>query len=61
MAHAIASGKKPRANIDLAGHIVEVMQALEQSAISGAAIEIKSHPSSPDLVPKDFNPWSKVH
>jgi predicted dehydrogenase len=60
MAHAIASGKKPRANIDLAGHVVEVMQALEQSAISGAAIEIKSRPPSPDLVAKDFNPWSKV-
>ena len=60
MAHAIASGSKPRANIDLAGHIVEVMQALEQSSISGAAVAIQSRPTTPELVAKDFNPWSKV-
>jgi predicted dehydrogenase len=60
MAHAIAAGKKPRANIDLAGHVVEVMQALEHSSTSGNAIEIKSRPAAPDLVAKDFNPWSKV-
>lgn len=58
MAYAIRDGHRPRANIDLAGHVVEVMQALEKAAIDGSQVKVGSRPSKPELVSRNFNPWS---
>jgi hypothetical protein len=60
MIHAIAQGKRPRADIELAAHVVEVMQALEQAATSGQLVKIESTAKSPELVDVDFNPWISV-
>jgi hypothetical protein len=60
MIHAIAQGKRPRADIALAAHVVEVMQALEQAATSGELVKIESTAKSPELVDADFNPWLSV-
>jgi predicted dehydrogenase len=60
MIHAIAQGKRPRADIELAAHVVEVMQALEQAATSGELVKIESTAKSPELVDVDFNPWISV-
>jgi hypothetical protein len=60
MIHAIAQGKRPRADIELATHVVEVMQALEQAATSGELVKIESTTKSPELVDVDFNPWISV-
>ncbi len=58
MANAIQEGRRPRANIDLAGHIVEVMQALEKAAIEGGTELVNSRPEKPALVGKEFDPWA---
>ncbi len=60
MAHAISQGVRPRANLELAGHVVEVMQALEQSATGGGQIKINSKPKVPELVLEQFNPWASL-
>lgn len=60
MAHAIKNRVRPRANIELAGHIVEVMQALERAATEGSVIQIESQPATPSLVPEGFNPWASL-
>lgn len=60
MVHAIRSRAKPRANLDLAGHVVEVMQALEKSATEGMQIKISSDLQSPELVSEHFNPWASL-
>lgn len=61
MVRAIAKGERPRANIDLASHIVEVMQALEESSASGAGVRVESRTVVPALVEQDFNPWTKAN
>ena len=60
MIHAIAQGKRPRADIELAAHVVEVMQALEEAATSGKNVKIESTTKSPELVDVGFNPWNSV-
>lgn len=59
MVRAIKAGRKPRASIELAGHVVEVMQSLEKAATHSAPIAVESRVSTPDLVAIDFNPWLK--
>jgi predicted dehydrogenase len=56
MAEAIRQGRKPRANIDLASHVVEVMQATEAAALSASTVAINSRTEKPDLLPANFNP-----
>jgi predicted dehydrogenase len=60
MVHAIRGGYRPRASLELAGHVVEVMQSLEQAATSNTTIEINSTTTAPDLVAENFNPWAAV-
>jgi predicted dehydrogenase len=60
MAHSIKNGVRPRANIELAGHIVEVMQALEKSATHGNEVRVYSQPATPSPVPESFNPWASI-
>jgi predicted dehydrogenase len=51
MAHAIRSNRLHRANGDLAFHVLEVMEAFEDSSKSGAFIEIESRPERPAPLP----------
>jgi predicted dehydrogenase len=60
MVNAIASGVKPRASLDLSGHVVEVMQALELSASSSQTVEIQSRAQKPELVSGLFDPWAQI-
>ena len=59
MVRAIKAGRKPRASIELAGHIVEVMQSLEKAAAGSEPIAVESRVTTPELVAIDFNPWLK--
>ncbi len=47
MAHAIRTGRPHRASGDLALHVLEVMEAFQKSADTGAAIAIASRPERP--------------
>jgi predicted dehydrogenase len=60
MAEAIRQGRRPRAGIDLAAHVVEVLQALEESAVSGTEVKVNSRADSPELLPLSFNPWTTI-
>ena len=51
MAYAIQSGRPHRASGDLAFHVLDIMQALEESAAQGQHIEIKSALEQPLAVP----------
>ena len=51
MAYAIQSGRLHRASGDLAFHVLDIMQALEESAAQGQHIEIKSTLEQPLAVP----------
>ena len=42
MAYAIQSGRPHRASGDLAFHVLDIMQALEESSAEGRHIEIES-------------------
>ena len=42
MAYAIQSGRRHRATGDLAFHVLDIMQALEESAAAGQHVEINS-------------------
>jgi hypothetical protein len=60
MAQAIRRGSKPRASIDLASHVVEVMQATERAALSSGTVVISSRAEKPELLPIDFNPLAEL-
>ena len=60
MAQAIREGRSPRAGIDLAAHVVEVLQALEEAATSGEEVKVDSRADAPALLPVAFNPWATV-
>ncbi len=51
MAYAIQSGRPHRASGDLAFHVLDIMQALEESAAAGQHIEIKSTLDQPLALP----------
>ena len=51
MAYAIQSGRPHRASGDLAFHVLDIMQALEESAAQGAHIDIHSTLDQPLAVP----------
>ena len=51
MAYAIQSGRPHRASGDLAFHVLDIMQALEESAAQGAHININSTFDQPLAVP----------
>jgi len=60
MALAIREGRPPRAGIDLAAHVVEVLQALEEAATAGGEVSVTSIANSPELLAPTFNPWVTV-
>ena len=51
MAYAIQSGRPHRASGDLAFHVLDIMQALEESAAQGRHIELKSALEQPLALP----------
>ena len=51
MAYAIQSGRPHRASGDLAFHVLDIMQALEESAAAGQHIDIKSTLDQPLALP----------
>ena len=51
MAYALQSGRPHRASGDLALHVLDIMQALDESAAQGRHIEIKSTLDQPAAVP----------
>ena len=51
MAYAIQSGRAHRASGDLAFHVLEIMQALDESAAQGRHIEIESTLDQPLALP----------
>ena len=51
MAYAIQSGRPHRASGDLALHVLDIMQALEESAAQGRQIEIASTLAQPQALP----------
>ena len=55
MACAIAAGRPHRANGELALHVLEVMEALERSAVEGHRIRIESRCARPEPVPYGEN------
>jgi hypothetical protein len=53
MALAIAKGEKPRAAGELAYHVLDVMQSIEESYITGRHVEVRSSCSAPSPLPPD--------
>lgn len=51
MAYAITYSRPHRASGELAYHVLDVMQAFEESSESGRHIEMTSHPSRPAALP----------
>ena len=51
MAYAIQSGRAHRASGELAFHVLDIMQALEESAAQGRHITIQSSPAQPLALP----------
>ena len=51
MAYAIQSGRPHRASGELAFHVLDIMQALEESAAQGRHIDIQSAPEQPLALP----------
>ena len=51
MAYAIQSGRPHRASGELAFHVLDIMQALEESAAQGRHIDIGSSPAQPLALP----------
>ena len=51
MAYALQSGRPHRASGDLAFHVLDIMQALEESAASGRHVELTSRPDQPLALP----------
>lgn len=56
MAHAIAANRPHRASGDLALHVLEVMQAVEQAGEHGSVIDIETRPERPAMLPVDLVP-----
>jgi predicted dehydrogenase len=51
MAHAIRSGRPHRASGELAFHVLEVMQAFQESSDRRRHVDIKSRPERPAMLP----------
>jgi len=51
------SGLPPRASLELAGHIVDVMQATEESIAGQVPVSVSTTVDIPDRVEQDDDPW----
>jgi len=54
MAHAIQAGRPHRANVELAFHVLEIMEAFDRSAQSGQAIDLNSTCQRPAALPTEL-------
>jgi predicted dehydrogenase len=54
LAHAIRSGRPHRTSGELAFHVLEVMEAFQQSSDSGSHVTIESRPPRPAMLPVDL-------
>ena len=57
MVDAIRHDRPHRANGEIAYHVLEVMEAFENSSAQGKAIDIKSTPERPAALPVGLRPW----
>jgi len=57
MVKAIRTGRKHRANGELAFHVLEVMRAFDKSSKSGQHVEIQSMPERPAPFPLGLKEW----
>jgi predicted dehydrogenase len=53
MALAMGKGDQPRAAGELAYHVLDVMQSIEESYIAGRHVEVRSTCRAPSLIPPD--------
>jgi hypothetical protein len=56
MAYGLAFGRSHRANGEMAYHVVDVMQAVEESSLSGRHINIESSCERPKPLPMGLLP-----
>ena len=59
MARAMRSGGKPRANADLAIHVLDVMESIAASAASRQTAPVSTTCSAADLLPAGWNPLQR--
>ena len=59
MARAMRSGGKPRANADLAIHVLDVMESIAASAASRQTVPVSTTCSAADLLPAGWNPLQR--
>jgi predicted dehydrogenase len=59
MARAMRSGGKPRANADLAIHVLDVMESIAASAASRQTTPVSTTCSVADLLPAGWNPLQR--
>ena len=51
LAEAVAEGRQPRASGEQAAHVVEILDAIEQSRRAGGAVEVRSSFARPEPLP----------
>ena len=56
LAHAIRAGRAHRAGLDLAYHVLEVMEGLLSASDAGGMVEIASRCERPTAMPADLVP-----
>ena len=59
MARAMRSGGKPRANADLAIHVLDVMESIAAAAASRQTTPVATTCSAADLLPAGWNPLQR--
>lgn len=59
MARAIRSGAKPRAAVDLAIHVLDIMESIAGSAASGQTIPLTTTCNPAELLPVGWNPLQR--
>ena len=60
LARAIRSGEPERASGLLALHVLDVMQAIEESAAEGASVLVDSKAEPPPALPADWDPYART-
>lgn len=58
LARAAAAGRRPRAAVDVAAHVVEILCAAEESAEERRPVGLSLRPKPIDLLPEDWDPLS---
>jgi predicted dehydrogenase len=56
LARSIRSGSPERASGELAYHVLDVLLAIQESAVTGGSVSIGSAASSPQLLPQGWDP-----